>query len=117
MKRDVETSKDYLTQVEGEQRKMLNVIRRVIRRVMPQFKEGIEYGMLDYPGLANLAAQKRYVALYVMPAVLAEHRDAFAGVDAGKSCLRFKRLDQIVEEDLERLLVDVRDRRAAAPPK
>ena len=115
MKRDVENPKAYLAAVEveaeGEQREILMAIRRVIRRVMPRFKEELKYRMLDYPGLANLAAQKRYVALYVMPEVLAKHRASFADVDAGKSCLRFKRIDQIVPADLEQLLIDVLDRR------
>ena len=110
IKRDVENTKAYLAEVEGEQRKILLVIRRAIRKVMPKCKEGIQYGMLDYPGLANLAAQKHYVALYVMPKVLAKHRKelgAFEGVDAGKSCLRFKRLDQVDRAEVEALLRDI----------
>ena len=110
MKRDVENPKAYLAEVEGEQRKILMLIRRAIRKVMPKCKEGLQYGMLDYPGLANLAAQKHYVALYVMPQVLAKHRKdlgAFDGVDAGKSCLRFKRLGQVNQAEVEALLRDV----------
>jgi len=110
MKRDVENPKAYLAEIEGEQRKILMAIRRSIRKVMPKCKEGLQYGMLDYPGLANLAAQKHYVALYVMPKVLAKHRKdlgSFGGVDAGKSCLRFKRLDQVDRSEVEALLQDV----------
>ena len=72
--------------------------------VLTRTEEGIEHGMLDYPGVANLAAQKHYVALYVAPTVLAQHREAFAGIDAGKSCLRFKRSEQLDSAALRKLL-------------
>ena len=108
MKRDASSPKAYIDDVEGEQREILLAIRDVIRRVAPDVEEGIEYGMLDYPGLANLAAQKRYVALYVAPPVLAKHRADFPGLGSGKSCLRFRRLDQVDREALGRLVRDVR---------
>lgn len=68
-----------------------------ILRACPDVAEGIRYGMLDYPGLANRAAQKNYVALYVMPAVLADFKARFLGVRCGKSCLRIARLEQFDE--------------------
>jgi hypothetical protein len=92
---------------------MLETIRDVIFEIAPESDEIIEYGMLGYPGLANLAAQKHYVALYVKPAVLAEHREHFSGADCGKSCLRFRRPDQIDRERLRVLLGDVLRARSA----
>ena len=70
--------------------------------------------MLDYPGIANLAAQKNYVSLYVAPAVLTRWKKAFPGTDAGKSCLRFRKLEQVDREALTGLIQDVREYRAAA---
>lgn len=69
--------------------------------------------MLDYPGLANLGAQKHYVALYVAPAVLAQRKSDFPGVDAGKGCLRFKKPEQVDPDALRRLLHEVSRYRAA----
>ena len=63
--------------------------------------------MLDYPGLANLAAQKHYVALYVAASVLARHKAAFAGLSSGKSCLRFKKLSDFDALAVRKLLADV----------
>ena len=70
--------------------------------------------MLDYPGLANLGAQKHYVSLYVAPAVLAKHRDHFVGLSSGKSCLRFRRLSQLDRPAVSRLLRDVWRYRSAS---
>ena len=107
MKRDTRSPLAYRNDVAGEQSEMLETIRNAILSVAPDIKEIIEHGMLGYPGLANLAAQKHYVALYVMPSVLKEHRDNFSEADCGKSCLRYRRLDQIDPERLRVLLRDV----------
>lgn len=112
MKRDDRSPRDYRNAVEGGQSELLEAIRSTILEVAPEVEEGIEHGMLDYPGIANLAAQKSYVSLYVKPSVLDRHRERFAGVDCGKSCLRFRRLDQLDFPRLKKLLGDVvRERR------
>lgn len=108
MKRDASSPEAYRADVEEPQRALLEAIRDAIFDVAPDVEEGIEYGMLDYPGLANLAAQKRYVSLYVAASVLEAHASEFAGVERGKSCLRFKRLEQVDPKALRRLLRAVR---------
>ena len=108
MRRDDRSPEAYRADVEGDQREILEAIRECILQASPDVEEGIGHGMLDYPGLANLGAQKHYVALYVAPAVLAKHRHAFPGVDAGKSCLRFRKPEQVDREALVSLLREVR---------
>ena len=54
----------------------------------------------------------RYVSLYVLPSALDRHRDKFTGVNAGKSCLRFRRLSQVDDDLLRDLLLDVRAARS-----
>ena len=112
MRRNDNSPEVYRRDVTGEQSEMLEAIRDVIFEVAPDTEEVIEYGMLGYPGLANLAAQKHYVALYVMPEVLARHRDRLPGADCGKSCARFRRQEQIDPERLKDLLRDVRQARS-----
>lgn len=105
MKRPSDSPDTYVKSVtEPVLREMLETIRELIRTEFPTVMEGIKHGMLDYPGLANLGAQKHYVALYVSADVLAEHRDLVGGIDCGKSCIRFKRPEQIEHDDLRRLL-------------
>jgi len=107
MKRDSSSPDAYLADLDDDQREMVDAIREAIYAVAPDTEEEIEYGMLGYPPLANLAGQKHYVALYVAPDVLARHKANFPGVDAGKSCLRFRRLEQIDGGALKPLLLDV----------
>lgn len=113
MRRDSRSPAAYRKDVQGPQRELLEAIREVIFEVAPDVEEGIEHGMLDYPGLANLGAQKNYVALYVAPPVLAEHRGDFPGVSMGKSCVRFQRPEQFEAKAVRRLLRDVRRLRKA----
>jgi hypothetical protein len=77
MRRNASSPGAYRRDVSGDQRVLLEAVRSVIREVAPEVKEGIAHGMLDYPGLANLGAQKHYVALYVAPEVLEAHRPRF----------------------------------------
>jgi uncharacterized protein YdhG (YjbR/CyaY superfamily) len=114
VKRDTGSPLAYRNDVPGEQSEMLETIRNAILSVAPDTEEIIEHGMLGYPGIANLAAQKHHVALYVMPTVLAKHRENFSGVDCGKSCLRFRRPDQINPRRLRVLLRDVIEARRNA---
>jgi len=107
MKRDASSPEAYRADVGPAWGALLEAIRRTILDEVPGVAEGIRYGMLDYPGVANLAAQKHYVALYVAPAVLARHREAFPGVEAGKDCLRFARAAQLDRVALRRLIRDV----------
>ena len=104
MKRDATSPESYRNDVDGELAEMLESIRSVIFEAGTDVDEIIEYGMLGYPGIANLAAQKNYISLYVKPAVLDDFRDRFDGVDCGKSCLRFKRPDHIDKELLAELV-------------
>ena len=113
MRRDAETPADYVAQVPDGQKVLLETLRKAILRDHPDVVEGLRYGMLDYPGLANLAAQKAYVALYVKPSVLARFKSRFPGVSCGKSCLRFKRPEQVNAEALADLLRAVRSARAS----
>lgn len=104
MRRNDSSPQAYRDDVTGELGEMLETVRSVIFEVAPEIEERIEHGMLDFPGLCNLAAQKNYVALYVRPAVLARYASSFPGVSCGKSCLRFRRSDQIEPEALRSLL-------------
>jgi uncharacterized protein YdhG (YjbR/CyaY superfamily) len=112
MKRNDSSPEAYRNDVDGEQSAMLEAIREVIFEVAPDTEEIIEYGMLGYPGLANLAAQKHYVALYVRPSVLAKHKDLLPGADCGKSCARFRRLEHVDRAKLRDLFRDVKAARS-----
>ncbi len=111
---------DYLSRVSDAHRPALARVRDLFQQNVPTvFEEGTLYGMIGwyvpperyghtYNGqplaLAALASQKNYMALYLTgvyddPAVTKWFSDAFADagtkLDMGKSCLRFRSLDDL----------------------
>jgi hypothetical protein len=114
------TAEEYLQELPEDRRAVVSAVRDVVLRNLPAgYREMMGYGMItwgipleEYPdtynrqplGYAALAAQKNYYALYLMspymdPAQKEGLRDEFkkAGkkLDMGKSCLRFKKLEDL----------------------
>jgi uncharacterized protein YdhG (YjbR/CyaY superfamily) len=60
------------------------------------------------------ASQKNYISLYILRTdVVATHRDRLTGLDVGKSCIRFRKPDQLDDEVVRSML---RGTAAAAGP-
>ena len=115
------TVDDYLAGLPEERRAVVRAVLDVVRRHMPAgYAESMAFGMIGwgvplavYPNTYNkqplgyvaLAAQKSHYALYLVSAYQDEAgegawlRDAFARagkkLDMGKSCLRFRKLEDL----------------------
>ncbi len=114
------TVAQYLRLLEPERRAVLSKVRQTIRRNLPKgYQESMGYGVITYaiplkrlPDTYNgqplcyaaLAAQKNYFALYLMRAygdkkqaawIAREFKKRGKKLDMGKSCIRFKRLDDL----------------------
>ena len=106
MKRDDRSPEHYISSVEGSLREILIQVRDLVFQVAPDAEETIRYGMLGYPGIACLGAQKAYVSLYLAPAALARYQAKHPSANCGKSCLRFRNPDDIDEPAVLELLRD-----------
>lgn len=117
------TVEEYLKQLPEDRRAAISKVRSVIRKNLPKgVAEGMQYGMIGYfiphklypPGyhcdpkqplpFAALASQKNYMSIYLCsiyqdPGDERWVRDEFAKhgkkLDMGKSCIRFKKLDDL----------------------
>ena len=113
------TPDEYLDELPEDRREVVSTLRKLIRKNLPKgYTEMMAYGMLmygiplkDYPhtyngqplGYIALAAQKNAYSLYVFTYMDHEQdaalRDGFAAagkkLDMGKSCIRFKKLDDL----------------------
>ena len=135
MQRAADTVEDCLAGLPDDRRQAIQTVRQVILERLPEgFEEVIQYGMISYVvplarypqtyngqplAIASLANQKHHMALYLMGVYEDEgthewlrQRWAATGkkLDVGKSCLRFKRLDDlaldVVGDAIARLSVD-----------
>jgi hypothetical protein len=114
------TPAEYLAGLPADRRAVVAKVRGFIRRHLPRgYEENVRWGMLSYEiplarypdtyngqplAYVSLAAQKNYYALYLMgtyadakqPArVAAAFEKAGKKLDMGKSCLRFRALDDL----------------------
>jgi hypothetical protein len=132
------TVKQYLAELPAGRRSAIESVRAVIlKNLDPVFAEGMQYGMIGYyvphqvypPGyhcdprqplpFICLAAQKNYMSLYLGCAYGPERekvfREAWAKtgkkLDMGKSCIRFKKLDDLA---LDVIGESIRQTRASA---
>ena len=114
------TPAQYLAELPDDRRDLVETIRRTILDNLPDgYEETVTFGMLGYVvplevfpdtyngepvGSVALANQKQYVAVYLM-GIYADEAERTWFVDAweatgrkldiGKSCVRFKKLDDV----------------------
>lgn len=118
--RSAATVLEYLRSLPDDRRRVIAKVRSVIKKNLPQgYKERMNWGMISYeiplaryPDTYNgqplcyvgLAAQKNHYAMYLMGAYVdssqrrfLEDQFAKAGkkLNMGKSCVRFKALDDL----------------------
>ncbi len=114
------TVKEYLDSLPPERRAALQKVRRVIRKNLPPgYKEGMQYGYIGYYvpfsrlahtyngeplSVACLASQKNHMAVYLMSVYGSpklkrwfeqEYRKSGKKLDMGKSCIRFRAVDDL----------------------
>lgn len=130
---------DYINQIPEERKEPLNKLRKVILENLPNgFEEGINYNMIGYyvphskypngyhcdPKLPlpfmNVASQKNSINLYhsgiyakkeLLDWFVAEYpKHCKRKLDMGKSCIRFKKIDEIpyklIGELVKKMTVD-----------
>jgi hypothetical protein len=120
MQSDATTVEDYLSSLEPDRRAVVKEVHDVVAAAMPAgYAEGVAWGMITwsvplerYPdtyngkplGYVALAAQKRHYSLYLMALYSDSEQDrdfrarwtaTGRKLDMGKSCLLFRRVDDL----------------------
>lgn len=145
------TPEEYLATLPEDRRVALTAVREVVNANLPDgYVEGMQYGMIGwyvpletYPdtyngqplGLASLGNQKNHMALYLMCVYgddtlrswfEAAWRETGKKLDMGKSCVRFRRLEDvplelvgeaIAQADLASFLAKVEAAQSKSPTK
>ncbi|MEN9524784.1 MAG: hypothetical protein RLZZ256_168 [Bacteroidota bacterium] len=115
---------EYISALPTDRQKVMEQLRKIIKKNLPKgFSEEMNYGMIGYvvphtlypPGyhckptnplpFMNIASQKNFIAVYHMGLYADEKlmkwftteypKHTVAKLDMGKSCIRFKKPDQI----------------------
>lgn len=108
------TIKEYFGQLPEDRKEPMKFIHEFILKTTPSLKPNFLYNMpgygsfkykdskkqlLDWPTIA-LASQKNYISLYVCAVkdgeyVAEKHKDELGKVSVGKSCIRFKKIEDL----------------------
>ena len=120
MQSKANTVKQYLNELPNDRKKAISIVRQTILENLPEgYDEVMNWGMMTYevpletyPNTYNgkplmyaaLASQKNHMAIYLMgcymvPEVRNEFEKAYKKsgkrFDAGKSCIRFKKINDL----------------------
>src|SRR5262245_58172137 len=120
MQSKAKTVAEYIASLPEERQGAIKTVRSVIKKHLPEgYKEGMDYGYIGwsvplsaYPDTYNgqplcyaaLASQKNHLALYLMCVYgnkevetwfREEFRKAGKKLDMGKSCVRFRKLEDL----------------------
>lgn len=91
----------FLNSLTDEERAVFAKIRALLKRAHPKVEESMKYRMPTYlVGQYHLGAfnkQKHYLCLYLNPEAVDPYRKELkaAGLDCGKSCLRFTKPEKL----------------------
>lgn len=109
---------EYLGQLPADRRAILEPLVAAIRQAAPRAIESMEYRMPTWrfggEVLCALNSQKNYVSFYISEETHAECAELLQGLDCGKSCIRFRRAEQLPPAAVTRL-VKVRLKQAGLP--
>lgn len=117
------TVKEYLSALPEDRRAAVDALHALIQKTVPTLKPHFAYNMIgygsfpylnykkeriDWPVVA-LANQKQHISLYVCAVVdgkyLAEkHKKELGKVSVGKSCIRFRRPEELNLDTLKKVL-------------
>jgi hypothetical protein len=117
------TPEDYIAQIDEPRRTDIVRLHQLIQQILPDAHPWIGWGMLCYGkytykyasgrvgewSLVALASQKNYISLYVSATrgrsyLAEEYKGSLPKANIGKSCIRFKRLDDVDIEVLREII-------------
>lgn len=102
----------WFAEVDPKREPALRAVRESALKHFGAGAERMSYGMPAYVRAGDEApvfafnSQKQHISLYVSPRVHGLYEEELKGLDAGKSCIRFRKPEQIDASLVDRILAD-----------
>lgn len=100
---------EYLANLDPDRKEALERIRSMILEIVPGVVETMKYRMPTYE-LENvvcaMASQKHYMSLYMDTSLVEKYKSELGNLDVGKSCIRFKKINDLPLNVIEKILVE-----------
>jgi uncharacterized protein YdhG (YjbR/CyaY superfamily) len=107
MKKKTSEVEAYFQALAPERRSALEELRSLILEAAPDGVETMRYRMPTYEYddvLCSIASQKHYMSLYMDTNIVEKYREALAGLSVGKSCIRFKKIEDLPLGTIKQML-------------
>ena len=125
MKSNAKTPTEYINSLKEPRKTEIKKLHKIIRKIVPNLKPHMKFGMPGYGTyhykyasgregdwmVIGLANQKNYISLYSCLSdgknyVAEKHKDGLPKANVGKSCIRFRKLEDIDLEVIKRILLE-----------
>jgi uncharacterized protein YdhG (YjbR/CyaY superfamily) len=119
------TPEEYITMIDEPRREEITKLHEFIKKTVPHLKPHILAGMIGYGTFhyksksgregdwssVALASQKNYISVYICASdgkqyVAEKNKDKFPKASVGKSCIRFKKLEDIDLNALKKVILE-----------
>lgn len=114
---------EYMDMLPEERKEPIQFLHTFIQKIAPSLKPNFMYNMLGYGSFkyknskkelldwptVSLASQKNYISLYICAIengkyIAEQHKDKLGKVSVGKSCIRFKKIEDLNLKTLEEVI-------------
>ena len=90
--------KEYLESLASEDRVVIRKLDELVQSAAPAASGGMKYGMPVYQlkdRMIGFNKQKNYFSFYADPAIVKRFKSELGNVEIGKSCIRFRRIEDV----------------------
>ena len=103
----------YISELPAQEKAVIEALDRLVRSALGDPVATMKFGMPTYEVMGRMVAinaQKNYFCLYVDSALVKRYRGELKGLDCGKCCIRFRKLEDFPVHTLRRMLEKHREK-------
>jgi len=109
MKSKASTIPEYISGLSSKERSVVATLDKMVRVAAPKGSGSMKYGMPTYEFASRIIAfnsQKNYFSFYADPEIVKRYRTELRGLDCGKSCIRFRKIEDVSLATLRKIVSD-----------
>lgn len=107
MQSKASTIPEYIAMLAPKERTVVEALDQLVRAAAPQARGSMRYGMPTYEVMSRIIAfnaQKNYFSFYADPEIVKRHLSGLKGLDVGKSCIRFRKIEDVSLSTLKKIV-------------
>ena len=109
MQSKARTIPEYISGLPPKERSVVKTLEKLVRSAAPKASGSMKYGMPTYDLASRFIAfnaQRNYFSFYADPEIVKRYRDELKGLDCGKSCIRFRNIEDVSLATLRKIVSD-----------